>query len=150
MSNEALSSRVLHELRNLGVTISLDDFGTGYSSLSYLRRLPIDTVKIDRSFIKGIESEPDDASLVAAIISMAKVLRLTVVVEGVENEAQLQFLHDAGCDEVQGNWLSPPVGPSGVAAMLREFEGRRRPKRRTRARHKTRTPGRPGGGRRSS
>jgi EAL domain-containing protein (putative c-di-GMP-specific phosphodiesterase class I) len=138
MSNEVLSSRVLHELRNLGVTISLDDFGTGYSSLSYLRRLPIDTVKIDRSFIQGIESEPDDASLIAAIISMAKVLRLTVAVEGVENEAQLQFLRDVGCDEVQGNWLSPPIGPSGVAAMLRELEAGRSPKRRTR--RKTRTP----------
>jgi diguanylate cyclase (GGDEF)-like protein len=148
MSNEALASRVLHELRNLGVTISLDDFGTGYSSLSYLRRLPIDTVKIDRSFIQGIESEPDDASLIAAIISMAKVLRLTVAVEGVENEAQLEFLCDVGCDEVQGNWLSPPVGPSGVATILREFEGRHRPKRRTRARHKTRTPARRSGGRR--
>jgi diguanylate cyclase (GGDEF)-like protein len=149
MSNEALSSRMLHELRNLGVTISLDDFGTGYSSLSYLRRLPIDTVKIDRSFIQGIESEPDDASLIAAIISMAKVLRLTVAVEGVENEAQLQFLRDVGCDEVQGNWLSPPIGPGGVAAMLRELEAGHRPKRPTRAQHKTRTPGRPRGGRRS-
>jgi len=136
MSNEALSGRVLGELRNLGVTISLDDFGTGYSSLSYLRRLPIDTVKIDRSFIQGIESEPDDASLVAAIVSMAKVLRLSVVVEGVENEEQLQLLRDVGCDEVQGNWLSPPIGPGGVAAMLREFEGARRPKRRARGRRR--------------
>jgi EAL domain-containing protein (putative c-di-GMP-specific phosphodiesterase class I) len=150
MSDEVFTSRVLRELRNLGVTISLDDFGTGYSSLSYLRRLPIDIVKIDRSFIQGIESEPDDAALISAIISMAKVLRLTVVVEGVENEAQLQFLRDVGCDEVQGNWLSPPVGPSGVAAMLREFEGGRRPKRRTRVRHETRTPGRTRGGRRGS
>ncbi|MBW1687926.1 MAG: EAL domain-containing protein, partial [Deltaproteobacteria bacterium] len=88
--------------------------------------------------------------LIAAIISMAKVLRLTVVVEGVENEAQLQFLRDVGCDEVQGNWLSPPIGPSGVAAMLREIEEGHRPKRRTHARHKTRTPVRARGARRSS
>jgi EAL domain-containing protein (putative c-di-GMP-specific phosphodiesterase class I) len=71
---------------------------------------------------------------------MAKVLRLTVAVEGVENEAQLQFLRDVGCDEVQGNWLSPPIGPGGVAAMLRELEGGRGPKRRARARHETRKP----------
>jgi diguanylate cyclase (GGDEF)-like protein len=150
MSNEALTSRVLRELRSLGVTISLDDFGTGYSSLSYLRSLPIDTVKIDRSFIQRIESEPDDASLIAAIISMAKVLRLAVTVEGVENDAQLQFLREVGCDEVQGNWLSPPIEPSGVAAMLREFEGGRRLKRRARARQKTLAPDRARGGRRRS
>jgi EAL domain-containing protein (putative c-di-GMP-specific phosphodiesterase class I) len=142
MSNEAVATRVLEELRTLGITISLDDFGTGYSSLSYLRRLPIDTLKIDRSFIQRIETRSDDAALVEAIISMANVLRLRVVVEGVETEKQLAFLREMGCDEVQGNLLSPPIGADDVASMVREIEQQRRVKRDTRTERRKRSSGR--------
>jgi len=122
MSNEEIGRHVLKKLRSLGVTISLDDFGTGYSSLSYLRDLPIDTLKIDRSFVQRIDEDSDDAALIGAIISMVKILRLKVVVEGVESEAQLSLLRKLGCDEVQGHLLSPPVGARDVAAMVRAIE----------------------------
>jgi len=128
MRNEEVARSILKQLRSLGITISLDDFGTGYSSLSYLRRLPIDTLKIDRSFVINIEEESDDAALVGAIISMVKVLRLKAVVEGVESESQLALLQKLGCDEVQGNLLSPPVGADDVAGMVREIESERRVK----------------------
>ena len=118
----------LRELRNLGISISLDDFGTGYSSLSHLRRLPIDTVKMDRSFLQRIETESDDVALVGAIISMAKVLRLRVVAEGVETEHDLDLLREMGCDEVQGNLLSPPIPGNHVPALIREIERNRRVK----------------------
>jgi diguanylate cyclase (GGDEF)-like protein/PAS domain S-box-containing protein len=148
MDNEAVATSVLEELRDLGITISLDDFGTGYSSLSYLRRLPIDTLKIDRSFIQRIETESDDAALVGAIISMARILRLRVVVEGVETEQQLSLLRDVGCDEVQGNLVSVPVGADDVISTVREIEGGKRVKRRSRTGRKGRPSGRSRGQRR--
>jgi EAL domain-containing protein (putative c-di-GMP-specific phosphodiesterase class I) len=130
MKEEDAAIAALQSLRTMGVTISLDDFGTGYSSLSYLRRLPIDTLKIDRSFIRRVDVEPDDAALVGAIISMAKVLRLRVAVEGVETEQQRAFLLELGCDEIQGNLLSAPVPAEHVPRLLHEFRGGRRKKRR--------------------
>jgi len=142
MDNEVVATSVLEEIRNLGITISLDDFGTGYSSLSYLRRLPIDTLKIDRSFIQRIETESDDAALIGAIIAMARVLRLRVVVEGVETEKQLDLLREVGCDEVQGNLVSVPVGADDVISTVREIEGGKRVKRRSRPRRKERPSGR--------
>jgi diguanylate cyclase (GGDEF)-like protein len=101
--------RTLSALREAGVRISIDDFGTGFSSLSYLKSLPIDILKIDRSFVHDASTDPDDAALIMAIITLAHNLRLKVVAEGVESEEQLRFLHLLRCDEIQGYLFSKPL-----------------------------------------
>ncbi|WP_318533398.1 EAL domain-containing protein [Pseudomonas syringae] len=106
------------QLRELGVKLAIDDFGTGYSSLSYLRRFPVDYVKIDQAFISGLDDGTGDAAIIQAIISMAHSLGLKVVAEGVENQSQLEFLREHGCDEVQGYLISRPIEASAMAAML--------------------------------
>jgi len=111
--------RTLEELKALGLHIAIDDFGTGYSSLAYLKRFPINTLKIDQSFIRDITTDPDAATIASAIIGLAKSLRLTVVAEGVETEAQLRVLRSYGCDEVQGYLFSPPLPPAEFAELLR-------------------------------
>ena len=138
MRNEEGITEALQGLRDSGISISLDDFGTGYSSLSYLRSLPIDTLKIDRSFIRRIDEEPQDALLVGAIISMAKVLGLRVAVEGIETEEQIALLREAGCDEVQGNLVSPPVAAEDVPRVLKEVEKKLSRKQKARARRTAR------------
>lgn len=105
-------------LRELGVRISIDDFGTGYSSLSYLKRLPIDTLKIDRSFIDGLGNDPDDTSIVQTIVSLATTLHLHVLAEGVENDTQLQALIELGCTYGQGFLWSPGVAPDAAGEWL--------------------------------
>lgn len=107
-------------LRRIGVRISLDDFGTGYSSLGYLARFPIDQVKIDRSFIAPVVTDPNAAMIATSVIALAHRLRLRVVAEGVETEAQLGYLRQNGCDEMQGFYFSRPVPPEEFAAMLRK------------------------------
>jgi len=102
----------------MGIKLSVDDFGTGYSSLSYLKQLPLDELKIDRSFISGIRSETDDAPIVTAIIAMAHSLGLRVVVEGIETEHQLKFSRDRGCDEYQGFLFSQPVPSAEFETLL--------------------------------
>jgi len=109
LHNADSAVNILNEIRNTGVTISIDDFGTGYSSLGYLKRLPIDVLKIDRSFVQDITNDPNDASLVMAIISLAHNLRLKIVAEGVETVEQLKLLHLLRCDEWQGFLFSKPI-----------------------------------------
>jgi EAL domain-containing protein (putative c-di-GMP-specific phosphodiesterase class I)/GGDEF domain-containing protein len=101
----------LRRLKELGISISVDDFGTGYSSLSYLKHLPIDTIKIDQSFVRDIVTDPDDAAIVSAIVAMAHALKLNVIAEGVETFQQLQFLHTCNCQQVQGYYFSRPLAP---------------------------------------
>jgi diguanylate cyclase (GGDEF)-like protein len=120
MENAESAVRLLTDIRNLGVKIAIDDFGTGYSSLSYLKRLPIDTVKLDRSFVKGATTDPDDAALVMAIVTLAHNLRLRVIAEGVETAEQLSFLRLLRCDEGQGYLFSKPMPHDVFAASLRD------------------------------
>lgn len=111
--------RTMRELKQMGVLLSIDDFGTGYSSLSYLRRFPVDVLKIDRSFVRDIPFDEDDAAMVAAIIQLARGLRMRVIAEGVETEAQLDYLRRRGCDEVQGHVYAQAASGPDVERLLR-------------------------------
>jgi EAL domain-containing protein (putative c-di-GMP-specific phosphodiesterase class I) len=107
---------LLHRLGELGVGLSIDDFGTGYSSLSYLKTLPVDSIKIDSSFVRDIHTDANDEAIIKAILAMAHSLRLSVVAEGVETEAQFRALKELGCDEYQGFHSSPAMPPAEFAA----------------------------------
>ncbi len=120
MSDVESSIAQLREIQELGVKVSLDDFGTGYSSLSYLNKFPIDTLKIDRSFILEVTTNEDQATLVSALIALAKKLRLQVVAEGIEDEDQFEFLKGHNCDLIQGYLFSPPLPPEAFAQWIRE------------------------------
>lgn len=109
----------LRALRSMGIVIALDDFGTGYSSLSYLKRFPLDYMKIDQSFVRGIPGDEDDVAITRTIVSLARNLRLKTVVEGIETEQQLAFAKNEGCDEFQGYWFSKPLPADEMEALLR-------------------------------
>jgi len=111
---------LMDELTAFGVSLSLDDFGTGYSSLSYLKRFPIETLKIDRSFIMGTPDDANDCAIAGAIVSMAKRLRHRVIAEGVETAEQVEFLRTLGCHEIQGYFFSPPVPAEKFAQFIKE------------------------------
>jgi diguanylate cyclase (GGDEF)-like protein/PAS domain S-box-containing protein len=120
MSNAEETISVLRNLKALGIQISIDDFGTGYSSLAYLKRFPIDKLKIDIAFVREVTSNPDDAAIVLAIINMAHSMKLHVIAEGVEKEAQLSYLRRHGCDEMQGYYFSRPLPEEEFEQMMRD------------------------------
>ena len=126
MRDAAQAVKLLDELKRMGVHLSIDDFGTGYSSLSYLKRFPIDSVKIDRSFVRDLPADADDAAITQAIIAMAHSLRLKVVAEGVETEPQEQLLRKQGCDEMQGYYYCKPLPGEALADRLQAEAVRRR------------------------
>jgi EAL domain-containing protein (putative c-di-GMP-specific phosphodiesterase class I) len=118
MANAEQSVRLLGELKSIGARLAIDDFGTGYSSLAYLKRLPIDTLKIDQEFVGDITTDPDDAAITSTIITLAHSLQLKVVAEGVETAEQLAFLRAQRCDEIQGYWLSRPLTADACLEFL--------------------------------
>jgi diguanylate cyclase (GGDEF)-like protein/PAS domain S-box-containing protein len=109
MKNPELTLKTLHELKSMGIHIAIDDFGTGYSSLSYLKKFPIDTLKIDQSFVSDINGDSSDGAIVVAVIALAHSLKLKVIAEGVETPEQAEYLLDHGCERIQGYIFSPPV-----------------------------------------
>ena len=117
MAHDGATEQVLSDLRTAGLRVAVDDFGTGYSSLAYLRRFPIDCLKIDIQFVRDITSGPAGGAIAVAIIAMAWALGLTVVAEGVETLAQLEFLRSHDCDQIQGYYLSKPL----VATALEQL-----------------------------
>lgn len=118
MQNAEFAAGMLTRLKNMGINISIDDFGTGFSSLGSLKRLPIDALKIDQSFVREATTDPDDAALVMAIITLAHNLRLRVVAEGVETEDQLRFLQLLRCDEIQGYFFSKPLPADRLVSLF--------------------------------
>jgi diguanylate cyclase (GGDEF)-like protein/PAS domain S-box-containing protein len=122
MQNAEQTTAALNELRGIGVSLAIDDFGTGYSSLVYLKRLPIDTLKIDKEFIGDLTRDPDDEAITATVITMGHSLGLNVIAEGVENEQQLAYLREQGCDEIQGYWLSQPIDSHRCLSFIRSWQ----------------------------
>ncbi|MFT5662533.1 MAG: EAL domain-containing protein (putative c-di-GMP-specific phosphodiesterase class I) [Sulfurimonas sp.] len=122
MKNPELSIKLLTQIRELGITISIDDFGTGYSSLSYLKRLPIDRLKIDRSFIVDLPHDENDVAIVRAIIALAKSLKLSLIAEGVETKEQLDFLVEEGCPNIQGYYYSKPIPADKYREFLKKYQ----------------------------
>jgi EAL domain-containing protein (putative c-di-GMP-specific phosphodiesterase class I) len=118
MRNVPRAVKMLDAIRSRGIRLAIDDFGTGYSSMSLMKHFPIDTIKIDRSFVRDLETNPEDQAIAQAIISMGRALGMTVVAEGVETIEQRAFLRDHACDEIQGYLFSKPVPPQQLADLL--------------------------------
>jgi diguanylate cyclase (GGDEF)-like protein len=119
MDDPGRTADLMRQLRELGTTLSIDDFGTGYSSLGYLKRLPVDKLKVDRSFVLDVHQSAESLAMVKAIIAMAHTLHLEVIAEGVENDAQVAALRSAGCDQIQGEYYSRPLAADACAEYLR-------------------------------
>jgi diguanylate cyclase (GGDEF)-like protein/PAS domain S-box-containing protein len=122
MEDSTRSQTTLASIKQMGIHISVDDFGTGYSSLAYLKRFPLDTLKIDRTFVKEVGIDPDDTAIVRAVIALARSLRLTVVAEGVETHEQLEFLRETRCEQAQGYLISRPLAGPAFAAWMAQYE----------------------------
>ena len=120
LANAEVTVSVIQQLNSMGLTLAIDDFGTGYSNFSYMRQFQVSKLKIDRSFIRDVAANPNDAAITAAIIGMAKGLGLKVIAEGVENEEQISFLRTHHCDEIQGYYFSKPLTVDKVADKLRD------------------------------
>jgi EAL domain-containing protein (putative c-di-GMP-specific phosphodiesterase class I) len=125
MENATDSIEMLNELKEMGLKLAVDDFGTEYSCLAYLSRFPLDELKIDRSFVKGLPQERDSLAIVRAIIAIGRELNLRVVAEGVETKEQLQFLRSRACDEYQGYLCSRPAPPEAFAILMRRQHAQR-------------------------
>lgn len=117
----------IHELRRRGICVAIDDFGTGYSSLSYLKQFKVDKIKIDESFVRDIESDPDDQAIVSAIIQMAQSLGISTIAEGVETAGQMAFLQARGCDDIQGYYFSKPLDPIAFEHFVQQHRSESRP-----------------------
>ena len=124
MKDPASATELLAALRVIGLRISMDDFGTGYSSLAQLKRFPLDSVKIDQSFVQDLPQEPNDAAIIRAVIAMGHALKLKVIAEGVETAGQLAFLKRHGCDEIQGFYFSRPMLAEPLDAFMRTHDGK--------------------------
>jgi EAL domain-containing protein (putative c-di-GMP-specific phosphodiesterase class I) len=118
MGNVDRAAKQLGAINKMGVRLAIDDFGTGYSSLAQIKRFPIDTLKVDRSFIRDLQTNPEDRAITEAIIAMGKTLSLTVVAEGVETQEQKTFLRQHDCDEMQGYHFSKPIAAEQFAELL--------------------------------
>jgi EAL domain-containing protein (putative c-di-GMP-specific phosphodiesterase class I) len=119
MYNPGKAVKLLSEMRDMGISIAIDDFGIGYSSLSQLKRFPINTIKVDRSFIKDLMNNKEDAAITGAIIAMGRTLNLNVIAEGVETNEQIGFLRAHECDEMQGYYFSKPIPENEFVELLR-------------------------------
>ncbi len=121
VSDSKLVLEVLNKIKKMGISLAIDDFGTGYSSLSYLKKLPINRLKIDKSFIDDLPSSQESISIVKAIISLAKTFNLSITAEGVENKEQLDFLVEQECDEIQGYYFSKPLPLEELKKLLNKI-----------------------------
>jgi EAL domain-containing protein (putative c-di-GMP-specific phosphodiesterase class I) len=121
MENPDEAVLTLRQLKQMGITLSIDDFGTGYSSLSHLKHFPIDRLKIDRSFVRHVTRDQNDATIAEAIIALAHSMQLSVVAEGIEHDEQMQFMSNRRCDIMQGYYLSRPVSAAEFGDFLKKL-----------------------------
>jgi EAL domain-containing protein (putative c-di-GMP-specific phosphodiesterase class I) len=127
MENSATALETLEALRSMGIRLALDDFGTGFSSMSYLHRMPLNTVKVDRSFVQGLPQDRDSISIVRAILSMSRSLGLEVTAEGVETAEQAMLLTEMKCQSLQGWYIGRPIGVAEVSSLLLRQEASEAP-----------------------